>query len=88
MRTARMLNDAVERYLQQCIPDASTTRVIVRIYADLTTVSKQLGKSGVVGMEKRSISSFSAAFTRAMSMFDFVDALDEEGTKFKIRGMS
>lgn len=88
MRAARMLNDAVEKYIQQSVPGAGNPRIIVRIYADLTTLSKQLAKSKVTGLEKRSIASFTAAFTRAISLFDFVDALDEEGTKFKIRGMS
>lgn len=88
MRAARMLNDAVEKYLLQCVPEARTSRIVVRIYADLTNLSKQLAKSKLTGLEKRSISPFSAGFTRAISLFDFVDALDEEGTKFKIRGMS
>lgn len=86
MRAARMLNDAVDKYLQQLSSEVRTSRVVVRIYADLTNLSKQLAKSKVTGLEKRSIAPFSAAFTRAMSLFDFVDALDEEGTKFKIRG--
>jgi hypothetical protein len=88
MRAARMLNDAVEKYLQQNVPEAQSSRIVVRVYADLTNLSKQLAKSKVTGLEKRSIAPFSAAFTRAISLFDFVDALDEEGTKFKIRGMS
>lgn len=87
MRAARMLSDAVEKYLLHSVSHARDARVIVRIYADLTNLSKQLAKSKVVGLEKRSISSFTAGFTRAMSLFDFVDALDEEGTKFKITGM-
>lgn len=86
MRAARMLNDAVEKYLLQNVPEARTSRIVVRIYADLTNLSKQLAKSKVTGLEKRSIAPFTAAFTRAMSLFDFVDALDEEGAKFKIRG--
>jgi hypothetical protein len=81
-----MLNDAVEKYLQQNVPEAQSSRIVVRVYADLTNLSKQLAKSKVTGLEKRSIAPFSAAFTRAISLFDFVDALDEEGTKFKIRG--
>lgn len=85
MRAARMLNDAVEKYLQQNIPKAQSARIIVRIYADLTNLSKQLARSKVSGLEKRSIAPFSAAFTRTMSLFDFVDALDEEGCKLKIR---
>jgi hypothetical protein len=86
MRAARMMNDTVEKYLQQSVPQARASRVVVRVYADLTNLSKQLAKSKVTGLEKRSIAPFTAGFTRAMSLFDFVDTLDEEGTKFKIRG--
>ncbi|KAG9187340.1 hypothetical protein G6011_05211 [Alternaria panax] len=85
MRAARMLNEAIEKYLQQSAPQACTARIYVKIYADLTNLSKQLARSKVIGFEKRSLSPFSAAFTRAISLFDFIDALDEEGTKFKIR---
>ncbi|KAH4232137.1 hypothetical protein HBI06_075850 [Parastagonospora nodorum] len=85
MRAARMLNEAVEKYLHQSVPEARNLRIVVRIYADLTNLSKQLARSKLTGLEKRSLGAFSAAFTRAMSSFDFVDALDEEGTKFKIR---
>lgn len=88
MRAARMLNDAVEKYLHQSVPGARNLRIVVRIYADLTTLSKQLARAKLTGLEKRSFGAFSAAFTRAISSFDFVDALDEEGTKFKIRGMT
>ncbi|CAG5140133.1 uncharacterized protein ALTATR162_LOCUS643 [Alternaria atra] len=84
MRAARMLNEAVENYLQQSTFTRGA-RVHVKIYADLTNLSKQLAKSKVIGLEKRSLSPFSAAFTRAISTFDFIDALDEEGTRFKIR---
>ncbi|KAF1912690.1 hypothetical protein BDU57DRAFT_374837 [Ampelomyces quisqualis] len=85
MRAARMLNDAVEQYLQKNVPAARTSRVVLRVFADLTNLSKQLAKSKLTGMEKRSIAPFAAAFTRAISFFDFIDTLDEEGTKFKIR---
>lgn len=85
MRAARMLNDAIEKYIRESLPQFKDVRVIVRIYADLTNLSKQLAKAKLTGLEKRSLAPFSAAFTRAMHLFDFVDALDEEGTKFKIR---
>ncbi|KAH9864118.1 hypothetical protein J1614_010052 [Plenodomus biglobosus] len=85
MRAACLLNDAVEKYIHHSVPHAQKARIIVRIYADLTTLSKQLKNSKVTGPEKRSIAPFSAAFTRAIGLFDFVDALDEEGTKLKIR---
>lgn len=86
MRAARMLHDAVEKYIRESLPEARDPRVIVRIYADLTNLSKQLAKSKLTGLEKRSLAPFAAGFTRAFNLFDFTDALDEEGTKFKIRG--
>ncbi|KAF2642823.1 hypothetical protein P280DRAFT_468135 [Massarina eburnea CBS 473.64] len=85
MRAARMLNDAVEKHLRESLPQAKDSRIIVRIYADLTNLSKQLARSKIIGLEKRSICPFTAGFTRAINLFDFTDALDEEGTKFKIR---
>ncbi|KAF2874591.1 hypothetical protein BDV95DRAFT_487915 [Massariosphaeria phaeospora] len=85
MRAARMLNVAVDDYLRDAIPGARDARVIVRIYADLTNLSRLLAKSKLVGLEKRSLAPFTAGFTRAINHFDFIDALDEEGTKFKIR---
>jgi len=86
MRAARMLNDVVEKYIRESLPQLKDVRVIVRIYADLTNLSKQLAKSKLTGLEKRSLAPFAAGFTRAINLFDFVDALDEEGTKFKLRG--
>ncbi|KAF2849894.1 hypothetical protein T440DRAFT_451600 [Plenodomus tracheiphilus IPT5] len=85
MRAARLLNEAVEKYLHHSVPATRKAHIIVRIYADLTALSKQLTKSKVTGPEKRSLAPFSAAFTRAIGLFDYIDALDEEGTKFKVR---
>jgi carbon monoxide dehydrogenase subunit G len=84
MRAARMLNDAVERYLREA--NIYVSRILVRIYVDMTGLSKSLGKSKLTGLEKRSLGDFAAGFTRAMPLFDFVDALDEEGAKLKVRG--
>ncbi|KAF1967128.1 hypothetical protein BU23DRAFT_543353 [Bimuria novae-zelandiae CBS 107.79] len=84
MRAARMLNDVVEKLLREQ-PQARDARVIARVYADITNVSKQLAKMKVIGLEKRSLMPFAAGFTRALGGFDFMDSLDEEGTRFKIR---
>ncbi|EUC43835.1 hypothetical protein COCMIDRAFT_99779 [Bipolaris oryzae ATCC 44560] len=84
MRAARKLNDAIEKYIQS-ISQTVPRRVIVHIYADLTNLSKQLARLKLTGMEKRSLASFTAGFTRALSLFDFIDTLDEEGTRIKIR---
>ncbi|KAL6702911.1 hypothetical protein ACN47E_000812 [Coniothyrium glycines] len=85
MRAARLLNDAIERHIRQAIPNGSDARIIVRIYANFATLSKQLAQSKLVGFDKRSIAPFVAGFNRAFSFIDLVDTLDEEGTKFKIR---
>ncbi|KAL5422498.1 hypothetical protein PMIN04_004640 [Paraphaeosphaeria minitans] len=84
MRAARMLTDVVERLLRE-YPHARDSRLVVRIFADVTVLSKQLAKTKLIGLEKRSIMPFAAGFTRTMAHFDFVDVLDEEGTRFKIR---
>ena len=86
-RAARMLCETVKKF-QQEHTQAKSSRIIVRVYADITNLSKQLAKLKVVGLEKRSLMPFAAGFTRAFSGFDFVDSLDEEGTRLKITGMS
>jgi hypothetical protein len=87
-RAAHILCDAVQKYLRQSHPELTNQnyRLIVRVYADLTTLSKNLAKDKLTGLEKRSLAPFSAGFTRARSHFDFIDTLDEMGTRFKIGG--
>ncbi|CAI6316084.1 unnamed protein product [Periconia digitata] len=85
MRAARMLNEAAEKYLQRRTPRLDDARIIVRVYADLTSLSIRLAKANLSGKEKRSFSPFAAGFTRSLGFCDFLDALHEEGTKFKIR---
>lgn len=88
MRAARMLNEAVEGYLRDTLPNklVQGCRIVVRIYADLISLSKRAARAQLSGMELRSLSSFAAGFNRTINFFDFVDTLDEEGTRFKIRG--
>ncbi|PVI05055.1 hypothetical protein DM02DRAFT_610926 [Periconia macrospinosa] len=87
MRAARMLNDAVEGYVRDSLPKKvfQGSRIIVRIYADLTNLSVRLAKAKLCGNEKRSLAHFTAGFTRTINFFDFMDTLDEDGTRFKIR---
>ncbi|KAF2468511.1 uncharacterized protein BDR25DRAFT_290224 [Lindgomyces ingoldianus] len=87
MKAARMLNGVVEKQVGKALLEACDNRIVVRIYADVTGLSKLLAKSKLVGLEKRSLAAFAAGFTRTMGLFDFVDALDEEGTRFKIKEM-
>ena len=82
---AQRLNDAIKSCLGS---DAGHYRVMVRIYANYVGLSKALNKAGITGPEKRSISTFTASFTRSQELFDFVDAGDKkEGADYKIREM-
>lgn len=85
MRAARELNKVVEHFIQENLPTVPQSRIIVRVFCDLTNLSRLLAKFKLTGMEKRSLSSFAAGFTRALPFIDFVDAMDAEGTRFKIK---
>ncbi|KAL1966647.1 hypothetical protein VTN77DRAFT_4058 [Rasamsonia byssochlamydoides] len=51
----------------------------------LRGLSKSLGRAGVVGREARSLAPFTASFTCAQDLFDFVDAGGKkDGADFKI----
>lgn len=60
---------------------------MVRVYANLSGLSKSLSKAGLVGNEARSLAPFAASFTGSQDLFDFVDAGDKDGTDLKIRGI-
>lgn len=62
---------------------------MVRIYSNVLGLSKSLARVGLVGNEARSLSHFTASFTRSEDLFDYVDAGDKkEGADHKIRGKS
>lgn len=61
---------------------------MVRIYANLQGLSKASARLGLCGGEARALAPFTAGFTRAQELFDFVDAGDKkEAADFKIRGL-
>lgn len=75
--------------LESLLPpyEADQCQVMVRVYANLSGLSKALAKAGLVGQEARSLAPFSSSFTRAVDLCDFVDAGDKkDGADFKIRG--
>ncbi|EHA27401.1 hypothetical protein ASPNIDRAFT_140582, partial [Aspergillus niger ATCC 1015] len=74
---ARILNDSIRELLHDRLGhQADQCRVM------------SLARSGIVGQEARSLSPFTASFTRAEDLFDFVDAGDKkEGADYKIREM-
>jgi hypothetical protein len=85
---AQSLSNDVKQLLQSRLyNDADQCSVMVRIYANLSGLSKTLARNGLVGNE--SFYQFTASFTRSQDLFDFVDAGDKkEGADFKIKGAS
>lgn len=60
----------------------------VRVYANVSGLSKALSKAGMAGAEKRSLAPFIANFNRAYPLTDFVDAGEyKENADFKLRGL-
>ena len=83
-RAAHLLNQAVQDSLRSRGLDHC--RVMVRVYANLTGLSKALSKCKLAGPEKRSLAPFVADFNRSNELFDFVDAGElKENADFKIR---
>ncbi|KAK3070399.1 hypothetical protein LTR53_010546, partial [Teratosphaeriaceae sp. CCFEE 6253] len=85
-RAAQLLDDAIKRSLrdrglEQC-------RIMVRIYANVSGLSKALSKVKLVGPEKRSLAPFAANFTRTNDLFDLVDAGElKENADAKLRAL-
>ncbi|CRG89670.1 hypothetical protein PISL3812_06709 [Talaromyces islandicus] len=87
---AQNMNSVIKDMLQSRLSpsEVDQCRVMVRIYANLSGLSKSLAKAGLVGQEARSLAPFTSSFTRAQDLFDFVDAGDKkDGADFKIREM-
>lgn len=59
---------------------------MVRVYADIASLSKSLYRANLIGPEKRSLSPFVASFNRSYGLFDFVDVGEwEETADLKLR---
>ena len=85
-RAVHLLNEVVKnslrgRGLEHC-------RIMVRVYANISGLSKALSKVKLAGPEKRSLAPFVASFNRTNDLFDFVDAGElKENADFKIRAL-
>lgn len=87
MDAAQHLHQQIEEYLPRLGKDVARCRIMVRIYANLQGLSKASARLNLCGGEARALAPFTAGFTRAQELFDFVDAGDKkEGADFKIRG--
>ncbi|KLP03355.1 uncharacterized protein FFB20_02132 [Fusarium fujikuroi] len=85
-RAAKQLNDTIKDSLRH--KGLESCKVMVRIYANLTGLSKALCKNGLAGAEKRSFSSFTAGFNRSYGLADFIDAGKlKENADFKVKAI-
>lgn len=85
-QAATLLNNAIKSSLRNHGLDHC--RIIVRIYANLSGLSKALSKVKLAGPEKRSLAPFVASFNRSNELFDFIDAGElKENADFKIRAL-
>ncbi|KAF9766626.1 hypothetical protein IL306_000949 [Fusarium sp. DS 682] len=85
-RAAKQLNDTIKDSLRR--KGLESCEVMVRVYANLTGLSKALCKNGLAGAEKRSFSSFTAGFNRSYGLADFIDAGElKENADFKLKAI-
>ena len=85
-RAAHLLNETVKESLRH--RGLENCSIMVRIYANLSGLSKTLSKVKLAGPEKRSLAPFVANFNRSNELFDFVDAGElKENADYKLRAM-
>ncbi|KKK16269.1 hypothetical protein ARAM_003172 [Aspergillus rambellii] len=89
VKAAQLLGDSIKELVHERLgSQADQCRIMVRVYANVLGLSKSLARTGLVGFEARSLSTFSSSFTRAQDLFDYTDAGDQkEGADCKIRGI-
>ncbi|OQN96492.1 hypothetical protein B0A48_17065 [Cryoendolithus antarcticus] len=77
-RAAQLLNQAVLESLRNT--GLEHCCVVVRIYANVSALSRGLSKLRLAGPEKRSIAPLVANFNASNDLFDFIDAGELEGS--------
>lgn len=82
----KRLNDCIRASLER--KGLGHCQIIVRIYANVTGLSKTMARTGLAGKEKRSLATFIAGFNRSYGLTDFVDAGElKENADFKLRAL-
>lgn len=85
-KAAQHLNNVVKKSLQG--KGLEHCDVMIRIYANLSNLSRTLSKHGLATPDKRSLAPFVANFNRSYGLIDFVDAGElKENADFKIRSL-
>lgn len=83
---AQMLNDEIKASLRR--KGLEHCEIMVRIYANVSGLSKALAKIGLCGHESRSLAPFIASFNRSYGLTEFVDAGElKENADFKLRAL-
>ncbi|KAI1359811.1 hypothetical protein F5Y08DRAFT_64777 [Xylaria arbuscula] len=85
-KAAQHLNNVVKKSLQG--KGLEHCDVMIRIYANLSNLSRTLSRHGLATPDKRSLAPFVANFNRSYGLTDFVDAGElKENADFKIRAL-
>ncbi|UKZ96409.1 uncharacterized protein TrAFT101_011201 [Trichoderma asperellum] len=81
---AQLLNESIKSSLRK--KDLEHCEIMVRVYADVAGLSKNLYRARLTGPEKRSLAPFVASFNRSYGLFDFVDVGEwDETADLKLR---
>ncbi|KAK4462105.1 hypothetical protein QBC42DRAFT_84035 [Cladorrhinum samala] len=83
---AKLINDRIRESLYR--KGLDNCAIMVRVYANVSGLSKALSKTGVVGADSRSLAPFIANFNRSYGLTEFIDAGQlKENSDFKIRAL-
>jgi len=86
-RAAELLARTAHDYLHKLGPYFDQCSVVVRIYANLRTLSIALSNVRLAGKEMRSLARFTSGFTGSHKLFDFIDVGDAQaGVSSSLKG--
>jgi hypothetical protein len=72
-QAAILLEDSVNRYVHEIVPDLpETVRIVARLYANVKGLAETCHKAGVVPTPGH-IEEFVIGFTQGRTLFDFID---------------
>lgn len=86
---AHTLSNSIKEILLPRLGEGSEKyRVMVRIYANVASLSRIMSRAGLVGTDVRSLARFTSGFSGSQELFDFVDVGEERDcTTFKVKRM-
>ncbi|KAL4804725.1 hypothetical protein BDV18DRAFT_161815 [Aspergillus unguis] len=73
-KAATLLREYIAKFVYEVLGIAgSDCEVMVRVYSNLLNLSENITRTGMVGKETRSLSTFVSSFSASQPLFDFVD---------------